>query len=109
MTIDQAAALLRTPRIEWARPQIWCDLGCGEGVFTMALASLLAPGSSIHAVDADERAFRKVSEEHGGVPIRTVLADVNSLSLSVVFRSICRSGLELFVVGKRSACRLSAP
>jgi len=85
MTIDQAAALLRTPRIEWARPQIWCDLGCGEGVFTMALASLLAPGSTIHAVDADQRALRKVPEEHGGVPIRTVLADVNSLSLRLPY------------------------
>jgi trans-aconitate methyltransferase len=81
MTVDQAAALLRTPRIEWARPQIWCDLGCGEGVFTVALASLLAPGSTIHAVDVDQRALRKVPERHGGVAIRTILADVNSLSL----------------------------
>lgn len=81
MTINQAAALLRTPRIEWARPQIWCDLGCGEGIFTMALASLLAPGSTIHAVDIDQRALGKVPERHGDVAIRTVLADVNSLSL----------------------------
>jgi ubiquinone/menaquinone biosynthesis C-methylase UbiE len=85
MTIDQAATLLRTPRIEWARPQIWCDLGCGEGVFTMALASLLAPGSTIHAVDMDQRALQKVPERHGGVAIRTVLADVNSLTLRLPY------------------------
>jgi ubiquinone/menaquinone biosynthesis C-methylase UbiE len=81
MTIDQAAALLRTPCIEWARPQIWCDLGCGEGAFTVALASLLAPGSIIHGVDMDQRALRKVPETHDGVAIRTVLADISSLSL----------------------------
>lgn len=81
MTIDQAAALLRTPRIEWARPQIWCDLGCGEGVFTTALASLLAPGSTIHAVDMDQRALQRVPERHDGVGIRKVLADINSRSL----------------------------
>jgi ubiquinone/menaquinone biosynthesis C-methylase UbiE len=85
MTIDQAAALLRTPRIEWARPQIWCDLGCGEGVFTVALASLVAPGSTIHAVDMDQRALRKVPEGHNGVEIRTLLADINSLSLRLPF------------------------
>jgi ubiquinone/menaquinone biosynthesis C-methylase UbiE len=81
MTIDQAAALLRTPRIEWARPQVWCDLGCGEGAFTLALASLLAPGSTIHAIDIDRRALRKIPESHDGVSIRTVVADINSLSL----------------------------
>jgi len=81
MTIEQAAVLLRAPRIEWTRPQTWCDLGCGEGTFTVALASLLAPGSTIHAVDVDQRALEKVPERHGGVEIRTFLADINSHSL----------------------------
>lgn len=47
----------------------------------MALASLLPPGSTIHAIDMDQRALGKVPEIHGGVEIRKVLADVNSLSL----------------------------
>jgi len=81
MTIDQAAVLLRTPRIEGVRPQVWCDLGCGEGLFTIALASLLAPGSIIHAVDMNQRALERVPERHGNVAIRAVLADMNSPSL----------------------------
>jgi ubiquinone/menaquinone biosynthesis C-methylase UbiE len=32
-------------------PQTWADLGCGEGLFSQALAHLLEPGSHIYAVD----------------------------------------------------------
>lgn len=83
MTTEQAAALLRTPGVEWVRPQIWCDLGCGEGTFTLALASLLAPGSMIHAIDVDARALQKIPERHSGVEIRTHFTDLNSLSLKL--------------------------
>jgi trans-aconitate methyltransferase len=59
--ISEATALIRTPVIEWVRPQSWCDLGCGSGTFTTALAQLLAPGSRIHAVDFDQRALERIS------------------------------------------------
>jgi ubiquinone/menaquinone biosynthesis C-methylase UbiE len=81
MTIEQAAALLQTPRIEWARPQAWCDLGCGEGTFTLALAALLATGSMIHAVDMDPHALAKIPARRNSVEIRKVVADLNSSSL----------------------------
>jgi SAM-dependent methyltransferase len=32
---------------------VWADLGAGSGAFTLALADLLGPGGSIHAVDRD--------------------------------------------------------
>jgi SAM-dependent methyltransferase len=35
----------------------WADLGSGEGAFTLALADLLGPGSSIVSVDRDRRAL----------------------------------------------------
>ena len=34
-----------------ASPTSWADLGSGSGVFTLALAALLYPGSVVHAVD----------------------------------------------------------
>ena len=40
-----------------ATPTVWVDLGSGEGTFTRALASLLAPGSVVHAIDRDASAL----------------------------------------------------
>jgi len=32
---------------------VWADLGAGSGAFTLALADLLGPGGTIHAIDRD--------------------------------------------------------
>jgi SAM-dependent methyltransferase len=79
--ISEATALIRTPVIEWVRPQSWCDLGCGSGTFTTALAQLLAPGSRIHAVDFDQRALERIPDQHDGVEIRKIVGDLQSSSL----------------------------
>jgi hypothetical protein len=55
---------------------VWADLGCGSGVFTLALASLLAAGSSIHAIDRDSSALLGIPARHDGVRITTHLADM---------------------------------
>jgi ubiquinone/menaquinone biosynthesis C-methylase UbiE len=81
MKISEATALIRTSVIEWARPQAWCDLGCGSGTFTIALAQLLASGSSIQAVDLDQEALRRIPDEYQGVAIRKVLGDLRSPGL----------------------------
>jgi len=31
--------------------QVWADLGCGSGLFTSALSTLLPAGSTVHAID----------------------------------------------------------
>jgi ubiquinone/menaquinone biosynthesis C-methylase UbiE len=79
--ISEATALIRTPLIEWARPQSWCDLGCGRGTFTTALAQLLAPGSMIHAVDLNPGALKYVPDHYDEVEIRKTLSDIGSPSL----------------------------
>jgi ubiquinone/menaquinone biosynthesis C-methylase UbiE len=79
--ISEATTLIRTPLIEWARPQSWCDLGCGSGTFTTALAHLLAPSSTIHAVDLDPEALEYVPDHYDGVEIRKTLGDIGSSSL----------------------------
>jgi trans-aconitate methyltransferase len=58
------------------RAAVWADLGCGAGTFTMALASRLAPGSTIHAIDRDAAAVRQVPAEHLGVTIVSRVADI---------------------------------
>jgi SAM-dependent methyltransferase len=52
-----------------AAPSVWADLGSGEGTFTRALASLLAPGSVVHAVDRDASAVAGV---RASSPVRIV-------------------------------------
>jgi 2-polyprenyl-3-methyl-5-hydroxy-6-metoxy-1,4-benzoquinol methylase len=60
------------------RKQKWADLGCGDGLFTKALASLLSDGSSIHAIDRDKRAIRKIPDEYEGVIIEKSVMDFTS-------------------------------
>jgi ubiquinone/menaquinone biosynthesis C-methylase UbiE len=43
----------------------WADLGCGDGIFTAALYSLVAPGSRIYAVDKNQRALRALAHNFG--------------------------------------------
>ena len=47
----------------------------------MALAQLLASGSTIHAVDFDHRALERIPYQHDGVKIRKVVADLQNSSL----------------------------
>jgi len=73
-----AVRLLASPELQPIRPQTWADLGCGDGVFTRALASLLVPGSTIHAMDRDAAAVRALPAEVYGVTIRPWLGDVTA-------------------------------
>jgi len=81
MKTSEAAALIRTPLIEWGKPQSWCDLGSGNGTFTLALAHLLAPGSTIYAVDFDQRALEAIPDQQNEVGIRKIGADLQSATL----------------------------
>ena len=57
MTPADARAMIAHPSLRQGPPRAWADLGCGRGTFTLALASHLPDGSTIHAVDADRGAL----------------------------------------------------
>jgi ubiquinone/menaquinone biosynthesis C-methylase UbiE len=76
MTPSDAAELIADPRIDSAR---WADVGCGTGVFTRALATLLPPGSVIHAMDVDRSSLRQVPASHAGTSIVTHVGDMTRL------------------------------
>ncbi|KAA2240779.1 class I SAM-dependent methyltransferase [Chitinophaga agrisoli] len=51
MELKEAIALIKDGTIAPNGPVTWADLGCGSGLFTAALASMLADGSQLYAVD----------------------------------------------------------
>src|SRR5262245_11726388 len=75
MSPDDAVALIRHPSLSVGGPEVWADLGCGDGTFTVALASLLPAGSTIHAIDRDGGALARVPSRHGDVAIVTRAGD----------------------------------
>jgi SAM-dependent methyltransferase len=73
MTVDDAAALISGLRI--TKRGTWADLGCGDGTFTLALATKLPEGSVIHAIDRDASALRHIPRAHAGATIVTHVGD----------------------------------
>lgn len=74
MNDRQALDLLRPAVVPGDGGQ-WADLGAGTGVLTRALASLLGPGASVLAVDADAAALRAIRAPEGGAAVTTLHAD----------------------------------
>lgn len=69
MQISEAAAMLRCPYLEdHTQPVRWADLGCGNGVFTHALATLLPAQSTIYAIDK-ARGFDQTALEQWPVQV----------------------------------------
>jgi trans-aconitate methyltransferase len=58
MKLQEAIALIQTENFNQKAPAVWADLGCGSGLFTEALASLLFPKSTIYAVDKSMSSFK---------------------------------------------------
>ncbi len=79
MSPEDARDVIAHPSLSDGGPQVWADLGCGDGTFTVALASLLPAGSTVHAIDTDTRALSRVPSRHGAVTIITHTGDFTDL------------------------------
>jgi ubiquinone/menaquinone biosynthesis C-methylase UbiE len=75
--INKARTLLR-PGVE-GMGGTWADLGCGDGIFTSALHTLLQPESKIYAVDKKQRALEALThnfaESYPDASLHPILAD----------------------------------
>lgn len=69
MRLSDAIDMLAGSGVKELGPTSWADLGCGDGTFTLALADLLAAGSTIHAMDVDRSALQAIPASHKGTPI----------------------------------------
>lgn len=58
---------------------VWADFGSGRGAFTLALAELLGPGSTLYSIDRDASALREqarlVTGRFPGLTLHTLAAD----------------------------------
>ena len=75
MNLADAVDLLAPAVLDATGSSTWADLGCGDGIFTRALATRLAAGSTIHAMDRDRAALARMPAEHDGVSITTHRGD----------------------------------
>ena len=75
MRTRDAIEMLAGSGVEALGPTVWADLGSGDGMFTLALADVLASGSVIHAMDRDGSALRRIPPTHKGVRISTHRGD----------------------------------
>jgi len=74
VNIGDAEALLATAVPRHAGD--WADIGAGDGVFSLALARRLGPGSRVYAVDRDRSALRSLGRRASAdVQIIPVLGD----------------------------------
>jgi SAM-dependent methyltransferase len=75
--IEKARTLMR-PGVPCAGGT-WADLGCGDGIFSAALYTLIRPGGEIYAVDKSRRALRALAREfaehYSDATLHPMLAD----------------------------------
>ncbi|MES1225815.1 MAG: class I SAM-dependent methyltransferase [Bacteroidota bacterium] len=74
MQLKESIELLQHKNFQPVEKQIWADLGCGSGLFTLALANLLQAGSTVYAVDTNTSALKKLPS-NDKVSIRPVQSD----------------------------------
>jgi SAM-dependent methyltransferase len=83
MELNTAIKLLDNPYLDKDRPKTWADLGCGNGLFTKALATLLVDGSTIFAIDKTDtfHAENGVSKSKTNVIFRKLDIEKEELNL----------------------------
>lgn len=78
----EATRMLANDYFNSRKASQWADLGCGSGVFTLALAGLLQPQSVIYAVDKDASVLQKISSRYDEVRIEKIAVDFDKQRLS---------------------------
>lgn len=78
MELKTAITLIERAFPERKKQEKWADPGCGTGLFTKAIAHLIAPGSEIFAVDFDRTALTSIPDYIEGMTIKKLHANINN-------------------------------
>ncbi|MBD2753328.1 class I SAM-dependent methyltransferase [Spirosoma validum] len=74
MQLHEAITLITPVHYVPTKPVKWADLGCGSGLFTHALASLLPTDSILYAVDTNQASLASIAD-HEDVRIEKIHQD----------------------------------
>ena len=101
--IQKAITLLR-PGIPAEGGGIWADIGCGDGIFTSALHTLIRPGGEIYAVDREPSALnalaRNLAESYPDALLHPVRADFTRELILPILDGIVMANSLHFAVDK---------
>jgi SAM-dependent methyltransferase len=81
MLLTEAIALISNPFIDAQRPSLWADIGAGDGLFSAAMASLIAPGSTVYAIDKIKPAIKH--RYPAGVSVISLAGDMTNADFDV--------------------------
>jgi 2-polyprenyl-3-methyl-5-hydroxy-6-metoxy-1,4-benzoquinol methylase len=81
MELHIAIGLIENGVEQSSSPQVWADLGAGNGLFTRALSTLLSNGSVIHAIDKDGKALKSIDLHNKDVKLNTLELDFTSKTI----------------------------
>jgi ubiquinone/menaquinone biosynthesis C-methylase UbiE len=82
MELQEAISLIQTDELIRDTKSTWADLGCGSGLFTRALSTILNTGSTVYAVDRNISSF-KISPSPNHIIIQTLESDFVNDDLSL--------------------------
>lgn len=82
MQISEASQMLKHDDFIFNVRSAWADLGCGNGIFTLALAGLLPPQSVIYAMDKNASSLQQIPETYNSVIINKQKGDFVNDKLS---------------------------
>ena len=81
MTLKEATQFLAATNIEYYQTTVWADLGCGNGLFTKALALRLYKGSTVYAIDKSNQ--RSIASQVNEVQIVFQQKDFSAEQLNI--------------------------
>jgi trans-aconitate methyltransferase len=75
MQLKDAIQLLQPAQLQLKNRKRWADLGCGNGLFTKALAHLIDPKSTIYCVDTNHSSLDEIPNQYHEQVIEKIQAD----------------------------------